>query len=115
MDDLLECGYRPTIINRDLNGSLNIRNRGWHVINGLEIPYYLKYQRKADKNVKKIENELIVTINNLPNISVKNKILKNKSVSNVMKKTEIFKAVKKQKTVKATKNKSVKVTIKCLL
>jgi hypothetical protein len=28
MDDLLDCGYRPTIINRDLNGSLNIRNRG---------------------------------------------------------------------------------------
>lgn len=115
MDDLLDCGYRPTIINRDLNGSLNIRNRGWHVINGLEIPYYLKYQQKTDKKVKKIENELIMTINNLPNTSIKNKILKNKSVLNVTKKPEIFKVAKKQKTVKVTKNKSVKVTIKYLL
>jgi hypothetical protein len=115
MDDLLDCGYRPTIINRDLNGSLNIRNRGWHVINGLEIPYYLKYQQRTNKKVKKIENELIMTINNLPNISIKNKILKNKSVLNVTKKPEIFKVVKKQKTVKATKNKLVNVTIKCLL
>jgi hypothetical protein len=32
-----------------------------------------------------------------------------------MKKPEIFKVAKKQKTVKVTKNKLVNVTIKCLL
>jgi hypothetical protein len=110
MDDLLNGGYRPTIINRDLNGSLNIRDRGWHVIYGLVIPYYLKYQRKADKKVKKIEDDLIMTINNLPNISIKKEILKRKSVLNVTKKPKILKVVKKQKNVKATKNKTVKVT-----
>jgi hypothetical protein len=51
--ELLDMGHRPTIINRDLNGSLNIRYRGWHVIHGLEIPSYLKYTRNADKKVQK--------------------------------------------------------------
>jgi hypothetical protein len=97
LDDLIENGYRPTIINRDLNGSLNIRDRGWHIINGLEIPYYLKYIRKADKKVKKIENELILTINNLPKIGKKQtKILINKKVSKVMIKQEIVKIVTKK-------------------
>jgi len=40
--DLMECGYRPTFINRDLNGSLNIRLKGWCVINGFDTPAYMK-------------------------------------------------------------------------
>ena len=40
--DLMECGYRPTFIHRDLNGSLNIRLKGWCVINGFDIPVYMK-------------------------------------------------------------------------
>ena len=40
--DLMECGYRPTFIHRDLNGSLNIRLKGWCVINGFDMPDYMK-------------------------------------------------------------------------
>jgi hypothetical protein len=47
IQDLIECGERPTIIHRDLNGSLNIRQKGWCAIYGVDIPDYLK-RSKAD-------------------------------------------------------------------
>ena len=49
--DLMECGYRPTIINRDLNGRLIIRYKGWCVVNGFEIPSYMKRQKSEDKSL----------------------------------------------------------------
>jgi hypothetical protein len=46
--EMMECGYRPTVINRDLNGSLNIRLKGWLIINGLQEMKYMKYKNNAD-------------------------------------------------------------------
>ena len=83
--ELIEIGYKPTIINRDLNGSLNIRYRGWHVINGLEIPEYFKYKRNANKKMKKIEKEIIITINNLPQKSKQIKVVKRRNVTKTSK------------------------------
>lgn len=48
--DLMECGYCPTFINRDLNGSLNIRLKGWCVINGFDTPAYMK--RSTNDSIK---------------------------------------------------------------
>jgi hypothetical protein len=44
----MECGYRPTIIHRDLNGSLNIRYKGWCIVNGFEIPEYMKRSKQEE-------------------------------------------------------------------
>ncbi len=41
MKDLIKSGYRPTIINRDLNGSLNIRLKGWCILNNIKEPKYM--------------------------------------------------------------------------
>jgi hypothetical protein len=38
--DMIKCGYRPTIINRDLNGSLNIRIKGWCILHNVREPEY---------------------------------------------------------------------------
>ena len=65
---------------------------------GCDIPNYLKYVRKADKKVRKMEKELIVTINNLPQIE-SNKKLKELEVSKVTKTLK----VKSNRTVKVTK------------
>jgi hypothetical protein len=46
--ELMECGYRPTIIHRDLNGSLNIRYKGWCIVNGFEIPEYMKRSKQEE-------------------------------------------------------------------
>ena len=46
MKDMIKAGYRPTIINRDLNGSLNIRLKGLHLILGLPEPEYMTRQIK---------------------------------------------------------------------
>ena len=83
LDDLSDARYRPTIINRDLNGSLNISDKGSHIINGFDIPLYFKFRRKVDKKVKKMEKELLITINNLPKISQQKKVLITKKVSEV--------------------------------
>jgi hypothetical protein len=56
--DLMECGYRPTIINRDLNGSLNIRYKGWCIINGFEIPSYMKRQKSIEN--RQVQRKVIV-------------------------------------------------------
>ena len=40
--ELMEKGYRPTIINRDLNGCLNIRLKAKHILMGIEEPSYMK-------------------------------------------------------------------------
>ena len=40
--EMIKMGYRPTIINRDLNGSLNIRIKGEFILNGLRPPSYLR-------------------------------------------------------------------------
>ena len=49
--DLMENGYRPTFIHRDLNGSLNIWYKGWCVINRFSIPEYLKRPKKEETDV----------------------------------------------------------------
>ena len=41
MKTLIAGGYIPTIINRDLNASLNIRLKGWHILHGLKEPDYM--------------------------------------------------------------------------
>lgn len=50
--ELIESGYKPTIINRDLNGSLNIRLKGMSILNGWRVPNYMNrkivMQKKAD-------------------------------------------------------------------
>ncbi len=65
--DLIETTiYRPTIINRDLNGSLNIRSKGMYNILGLDEPVYM-CRSKRPKNVK--EEKLMIDIKiDLPDI-----------------------------------------------
>ena len=42
--------FRPVIINRDLNGSLNIRLRGMHTFIGAGVPQYLSRSKNAVDN-----------------------------------------------------------------
>jgi hypothetical protein len=37
----MDNGYTPTIINIDLNTTLNIRAKGWFILNGLNEPSYM--------------------------------------------------------------------------
>jgi hypothetical protein len=46
--ELMECGYHPTIIHGDLNGSLNIRYKAWCIVNGFEIPEYMKRSKQQE-------------------------------------------------------------------
>jgi len=46
---------KTTIINRDLNGALNIRSKGMMVIMNKEIPdYLLRQKKKEDLDKKKV-------------------------------------------------------------
>jgi hypothetical protein len=46
--DMIKCGYRPTIINRDLNGSLNISSKGWSILYNMREPEYMARKIHVD-------------------------------------------------------------------
>jgi hypothetical protein len=48
---LTKDGKRTTIINRDLNGSLNIRLVGIYTLLGLELPDYFKREKREKRDV----------------------------------------------------------------
>ena len=106
--DLMKCtGYRPIIIQRDLNGCINIRFKGWSIIFGLGTPYYLKrsYDPKPKKQ-KEIEIDIESLLNDLSEIE---KVPKMKST----KSTKSSKSAKQEKprmarAVKAQRNHGLK-------
>lgn len=51
--DLISEGYIPTIINRDLNGSLNIRLKGMCILMGIPEPSYMDRKRCAEERAAK--------------------------------------------------------------
>jgi hypothetical protein len=51
LKNMIGFGVRPTIINRDLNGSLNIRLKGFNTIHDIPIPAY--FDRNKTKDTKK--------------------------------------------------------------
>lgn len=48
--DLMKVGYKPTIINRDVNGSLNIRLKGMRILENLRDPEYMARKTYVDQN-----------------------------------------------------------------
>ena len=68
--DMNECGYKVSIINRDLNGSLNIRNKGWCQLHDVDVPTYLDRSKNGGrerKSKKPMDGEIMAEIE-LPNI-----------------------------------------------
>ena len=65
MKEMIKLGYRPTIINRDLNASLNIRLKGWHILSNLKEPKYLDRQQcmREVANKKKLKNTTLIKTN----------------------------------------------------
>ena len=107
--DLIECGEYPIIINRDLNGSLNIRWKGMMIIFGLPEPDYMNRSKRVnvkDELVEEIDLEL-----NIPDISLRSKMKKprrivaTKSVSTKSALTKIMSA--KAVSAKTVSTKSV--------
>jgi len=45
---IAESGRRPTIINRDINGALNIRLKGIKILEGGEVPEYMQRNNNED-------------------------------------------------------------------
>ena len=88
---LIESGYKPTIINRDLNGSMNIRLKGMHIFLGLDEPEYLL--RKSKSKLKKIERVQIDTIIELPKIIEYSKLRSKMTVKNIVKSAKNEKVV----------------------
>ena len=65
MREMIKLGYRPTIINRDLNASLNIRLKGWHILSNIKEPKYLDSQLCIQEvaNKKKLKNTTLIKRN----------------------------------------------------
>ena len=95
-------GARTELMNRDLNGSLNIRQKGIYLFHGIQIPQYLSRKNKPinkpiDKPIDKLINKQVDAIiievqsdqrkhkaiikrNN--KIQIRRKVIKNVQVSN---------------------------------
>lgn len=99
-DLMKDTNYRPTIINRDLNASLNIRLKGLSVIMGLETPYYL--ERTYDPNP---ENENVID----PKDIIIQKIIIPLNEMSKESKIQKISNPKKVKVVKTRKPKMVRV------
>ena len=64
--DLIESGYKPPIINRDLNGSLNIRLKGMRIFMGLTEPEYLS---RLGRSKAKTDTDNLEAVIDLPKIT----------------------------------------------
>jgi hypothetical protein len=49
---LLDCGYKVPLMNRDLNGSLNIRNKGLHQLYDSDVPVFLDRSKNGGNEKK---------------------------------------------------------------
>lgn len=89
-DLMRDTSYRPTIINRDLNGSLNIRLKGLMKIMGCDKPYYLERTYDVPIKEKKVINVELTL--DLPKI-----------ITKPIKRTKATKATKVIRTIKRTR------------
>lgn len=94
---------RPTIINRDLNGSLNIRSKGIHIFLGLGAPWYMD-RSICRKVVKKTDNLDVPNVQlDIPDVTLQSK-------GNCLPK--LSRAVKSQKVQKTARASRVRKTIR---
>jgi hypothetical protein len=106
--DLIDSGYKPAIINRDLNGSMNIRLKGMHIFLGLDEPEYLS--RKGKSRSKKAEKESIDAVIEIPKIN-KYSSLRSNVATNRRAKTRATKNARKP--LKVIKTRKVVIHNKC--
>lgn len=75
--EMIDIGYIPTIINRDLNGSLNIRYKGMHQIHDLPVPWYMDRTNTTNngKNSETDEgNPVMIKLVNIPIVKKSTKL-----------------------------------------
>jgi hypothetical protein len=107
--DLIDWGYKPTIINRDLNGSMNIRLKGMQIFLGLDEPEYLS--RKGKSKSTKTEKKSIDAVIEFPKIKEYLSLRSNVSVNGGAKARATKSAIRPSK--KSIKTKKVVIRNKC--